>query len=76
MKNILLKYPNIYLLLFCAGSLVIGFEVGDIINNGLPARNIDLYLRVGGIVLNLFLALYFFYCFVQIKNKRVEEDSK
>lgn len=75
MTNIFLKYPNIYLLLFCAGSLLLGFEISKIIKHGFPEENIDFYLSASGIVLNSILTIYFFYCFVKIKNKKAKKHS-
>lgn len=72
MKNILWKYPIIYLLLFCFGSLLFGLELGYIYNYGFPEEKIKYYLKISSLFAHLFLALYFFYCFVKIINKKAK----
>lgn len=73
MKNLLWKYPIIYLLLFCFGSLLFGFEIAEVIKYGLPNENIKYYLKISGLFANLFFAMYFLYCFVKIKNMKLNK---
>ena len=72
MKNLLWKYPIIYLLVFGFGSVLFGFEMADTIKNGLPDKNFEYYLKLSGLLANLFFSLYFFYCFVKIKNMKAK----
>tara|TARA_R110001592_G_C12955576_1_gene731806 strand:+ start:575 stop:796 length:222 start_codon:yes stop_codon:yes gene_type:complete len=73
MKNLLSKYPIIYLLLFCFGSLVFGLELSETIKHGLPKEDTHYYLKISGLFANILFAIYFFYCFVRIKNRNVEK---
>jgi len=73
MKNIFTRYPYLYLLLFCFGGLIIGFEISEIIENGFPIDKIDLYLSLSGLIFNSILIVYFLYCFVKIKNNQVKK---
>jgi len=75
MKNLLKTYPNIHLLLFCLLALVAGIEFGDVINNGLPKEKFKSGLKIFTIAINFVLAIYFFYCFVKIKNQRVKKSN-
>ncbi len=72
MKNLLWKYPIIYLLVFCFGSILFGFEMADTIKYGLPDKNLEYYLKISGLLANLLFSLYFFYCFVKIKNMKAK----
>jgi hypothetical protein len=73
MKNLLWKYPIIYLVFFCFGCLLAGFEIGRAIKYGLPSENIEYYLKISGICANLLFGLYFFYCFIKIKKKKASK---
>ncbi|MEZ7945969.1 MAG: hypothetical protein QMC07_09375 [Flavobacteriaceae bacterium] len=75
MKDLLIKYPILYLLLFCLLAGVAGVESGDIIKNGLPEQKGVSYLRIFGIIINFILSFCFLFTFVKIKNKK-ENDSK
>lgn len=75
MKDLLIKYPIIYLLLFCLLAGVAGIESGDIIKNGLPEQKEVSYLRIFGIIINFILSFCFLFTFVKIKNKK-ENNSK
>jgi hypothetical protein len=68
MKNIFIRYPILYLILFCLLAFVSGIEIGDIFKNGLPEKNSKIYLLVFGIVINLFLAFYFLFVYIKIRN--------
>lgn len=69
MRNLLLKYPIIYLLLFCFGSLVFGYEVSDVYKNGFPKEGFKYILKISGLLFNIILVLFFFFCFVKLRNK-------
>lgn len=71
MKNLLIKYPIIYLILFCLLAFVAGVDSGDIIKNGLPEQKGVSYLRVFGIIINFVLSFYFLYTFIRVKNKMI-----
>ena len=75
MKNLLSTYPTIYLLLFCAGSLLFGFEISEIYKHGFPKETLNYYLSISGLFFTAFLSFYFFYCFVKIKNKQAKNKS-
>jgi uncharacterized protein YacL len=72
MKNIISKYPIIYLFLFCCGGLLLGLELSEIIKHGFPKDNVNLILDFSSIIFTAFLSFYFFYCF--IKTKRTKPD--
>lgn len=67
MKKIL-KSHYTYLLLFCFGSLLFGFEVSEILRNGFPIQTQELVLSVSAILCYATLTLYFFYGFMKIKK--------
>lgn len=73
MKKLLIKYPIIYLLLFCLLALVAGIESGDILKNGLPDQKGVSFVKLFGIIINFVLSFCFLFTFVSIKNKK---DSK
>ncbi len=75
MNNLLRRYPNIHLLLFCLLTLVAGIEFGDVINNGLPEGKFKNVLKIFTIAINFVLAIYFFYCFVKIKNSKSKKEE-
>jgi hypothetical protein len=68
MKNIFIRYPILYLILFCLLAFVSGIEIGDIIKNGLSEKSSKTYLLIFGIVINLFLAFYFLSVYIKIRN--------
>lgn len=70
MKKLFIKYPILYLFLFCLFALVAGIESGYIIKNGLPKNIGECYLIIFGIIINLVLAFCFLYVYVKIKNNR------
>jgi len=69
MKDLFIRYPILYLLLFCMLALVAGIESGYIIKNGLPKNIGESYLTIFGIIINLVLAFCFLYVYVKIRNK-------
>jgi len=68
MKNLFIKYPILYLILFCLLAFVSGIEIGDIIKNGLPEKSSEIYVLIFGIVINLFLAFYFLSVYIRVKK--------
>jgi len=74
MRNLLKRYPYIYLLLFCLLTLVAGIDVGDIINNGVPKEKPKNFIKILSIVINFVLAIFFFFSFVRIKNKQATKE--
>lgn len=69
MKNLFIKNPNLYLLLFCLLALVAGIESGDIIKNRLPEKKGASYLTIFGIAINFILAFFFLFTYIKIRNK-------
>ena len=70
MKDLLTKYPIIYLLLFCLLAGVAGFETGDIVKNGASEQKGLLYLKIFEIAINFILSFYFLFTYVKITNKK------
>ncbi len=64
MDNMLFKSPYVYLSIFSLGSLIVGFEISNILENGFPKEKTNFYLSVSGLFFNSTLTLYFFYRFV------------
>ena len=73
-KNILWKYPVIYLIAFCFGISLFGLEIGEAYKHGLPDDNVVYYLKVTGMCAYLFFSLYFFYYFIKIKNMKAKKE--
>ena len=73
-SKILSRYPIIYLMLFCFGSLLFGFEVSHLVKYGFPVENFDFYLSLSSVIFNAFLTIYFFYCFVKVKKKQKKDN--
>ena len=67
MDNMIFKTPYVYLAIFCLGSLIVGFEMSNILENGFPKEKTNFYLSVSGLLFNSTLTLYFFYRFVKLK---------
>ena len=72
MNNILSKYPIIILLLFCFTSLLFGFEVGSIINYGLPATNSKLIIKILSLTISFSLAINFLNYYIKLKTSEIE----
>lgn len=70
MKNFWLKYPIIYLLLFCLLAGFAGVDTAAIIKNGFPQQKGILYLKIFQIVITFTLSFLFLFTFVKIKNKK------
>ncbi|WP_167919403.1 hypothetical protein [Tamlana crocina] len=70
MKNFWLKYPIIYLLLFCLLAGFAGIDTGFIIKNGFPQQKGIMYLKIFQIVIGFTLSFLFLYTYVKIKNKK------
>ena len=67
MKKILNSHYS-YLLLFCFGSLLFGFQVSDVLKNGFPTQTPEFILSVSALLCYAMLSLYFFYGFMKIKK--------
>lgn len=70
MKNFWMKYPIIYLLLFCLLAGVAGIDTGGIIKNGFPQQKGIMYLKIFQIVIGFTLSFLFLFTFVKIKYKK------
>lgn len=69
MKKVLNSHYT-YLLAFCFGSLLFGFEISDVIKYGFPIQTPEFILAVSAIFCYAILSLYFFYGFVKIKKSK------
>ena len=67
----ILKSHYTYLLLFCFGSLLFGFEVSEVLKNGFPTQTQELVLSVSALICYGTLTLYFFLWFYENKKKRL-----
>jgi hypothetical protein len=74
MKNLLWKYPLIYLLLFSAGSLLFGFEIADVYKNGFPEDQFGFFLEIATLVFYLALSLYFFFSYLRVKKLKLDSN--
>jgi hypothetical protein len=70
MSNILSKNPSIYLLIFCLGGLVLGFQISGLIDAEPNQNNVDRYINISGLIFNSILTGYFFYCFVKLRKQK------
>ena len=70
MKGLLIKYPMIYLLLFCLLAGTAGFDTGYIIENGLPEKKGTSYLKIFDIIIRYILSFCFLFTFIKITNKK------
>lgn len=66
MNNFLRKNPIIYLVLFAILSFVVGIEVSQLIKGEWTED----YMKLITIVINLFLAFFFLYIYIRIKNNK------
>ena len=64
----ILKSHFTYLLLFCFGSLLFGYEVSEVLKKGFPNQTQELVLSVSALLCYATLTLYFFYGFMKIKK--------
>ena len=65
----ILKSHFTYLLLFCFGSLLFGFEVSEVLNNGFPTQTQELVLSVSAFILLCDANALFFLWFYENKKK-------
>lgn len=71
MKNIFIKYPYLYLLLFCFGGLIVGFNIAKMLENGFNMNNSSgFYFDLITLIFNFSLTLYFFYRFVKSQKEK------
>lgn len=74
MKNLFIKKPFLYLILFCLLALVAGFESGNILKNGLPEKKSVFYLTIFGIIINFVLAFFFLFTYIRIKSREKKQN--
>ena len=74
-EKLWIKYPIIYLLLFCLLAGVAGVETGDIIKNGFPQQKGNSYLKIFSIIINFILSFCFLFTYVKINNKKESHEK-